>query len=159
MSDLWQVSRRAHNDIFFSRLSNSHHSNHSHILRPLRPHLPLFDVSSHIRLLHHHGHHQGGGTFVVLCILTSFTEKLDKPLYSTRPYYLVLMLNLLLLTLILLDAFVFHVLHNIVLLSVLLEVLIYILFVFLPPLVPIMRRLSHKDRHQPYTTAITKSRQ
>ncbi len=154
MSDLWQVSRRAHNDILFSRLSNSHHSNHYHILRPLRPHLPLFDISSHIRLLHHHGHHQGGGTFVVLCILTSFTEKLDKPLYST-----VLMLNLLLLTLILLDAFVFNVLHNIVLLSVLLEVLIYILFVFLPPLVPIMRRLSHKDRHQPYTTAITKSRQ
>ena len=81
------------------------------------------------------------GTFVVLCILTFLTEKISKAIYSTRPYYFVLVFNVLLLGLILFNIFVFHTSFNNIVLSLLLEITIYIFFVFLPPLIPILRSL------------------
>ena len=81
------------------------------------------------------------GTFVVLCILTFLTEKISKAIYCTRPYYFVLVFNVLLLGLMLFNIFVFHTSFNNIVLSLLLEVTIYIFFVFLPPLIPILRSL------------------
>ncbi len=78
------------------------------------------------------------GTFVVLCVLTFLTEKVEKPLYSTRPYYFILVLNIMLIAVILYSALAFKTEHS-VKLSVQLEIVIYIFFVFLPPLLPILR--------------------
>ncbi len=78
------------------------------------------------------------GTFVVLCVLTFLTEKVEKPLYSTRPYYFILVLNIMLIAVILYITLAFKTEHSVEL-SMQLEIVIYIFFVFLPPLLPILR--------------------
>lgn len=82
------------------------------------------------------------GTFVILFILTFLTEKIDKEHYSTKSYYFVFVFSVLLVVFILYNEFVFHTSYNLVL-ALLLEITIDIIFVFLPPLLPILKSFKH----------------
>jgi len=78
------------------------------------------------------------GIFLVLCTLTLLTEKVNKETFSTRLNYFIVSLNILLLGVTICNVFVWKIYYSVPL-ALLLEVIIYILFVFLPPLMPILK--------------------